>query len=547
MGILFEQRGISVIDPSLWRSTMQGGNILSGVTVTPETAMNFSAVFAAHKILAESKAMLPLQLYRRLKPRGKETATKHPLYNVLHDVANPEMDAYIVNEVITGNAVGRGSGYAKIDYDADGKITALWPIPSGRVARRRDVNLKLVFDVSLPSGETKTFRSDEIFWVRGFSPDGINTYTPIQLQRQGIGLALAAEGYGATFFGNGARPSGVLQSDNTLTDPAYERVKKSWNESHQGVSNANKVAILEEGLKWQDTSIPNEDAQYLQTRVFQIEEIARWYRIPNMMLNMSGANSTYASVEAYGLQFVIYTLFPWLVRWEKAVSTQLLLSSERNEYFAEHVMAAILRGDTTSRYAAYATGRQWGWLSVNDIREFENMNPIDGGDIYMHPSNMVDASQPQKIQRAYLPVLTDAMMRVLRREGNDVRAAVGKVMAKHGTEAFIDWMGEFYREHQSWMVQQLTPTVRSLAEMIGEQLDLAQVDARTGESLRLFALRHCNQAQEWIKNALNDADPAAAIERVLDNYTQQHAERLARGEMSRQAHMLTVPMEALNG
>lgn len=541
MGLLFERRGISV-DPRL-RRYWQANEGLAGISVTPETAMNFSAVFAAHKILAESKAMLPMMLFERLQPRGKTPAKKHPLYPILHDVSNPEMDAYLVSEVLTGNLVGRGSSYAKIDYDNSGRITALWPIPTGRVTKRRNQQLQLVFDVAMPSGQTKTYRRDEIFWLRGFSPDGINTYTPIQLQAQGIGLALAAEGYGATFFGNGARPGGVLQSDAALSDTAYQRVKQSWKDTHGGVSKSNTVAILEEGLKWQDTSIPNEDAQFLQTRVFQVEEIARWYRIPNMMLNMSGANSTYASVEAYGLQFVIYTLYPWLVRWEKAVSMQLLLESEREKYFAEHIMAAILRGDTTSRFAAYGTGRQWGWLSVNDIRDLENMNPIDGGDVYLQPSNMVNANDPMKIQRSYLPVLADSIARVLRREGNDVRAAVARVLAKQGAESFVDWMGEFYREHQGWMVQQLTPTMRSLAEMIGDGMDLSAVDLRVGESLRLFALRHCNQAQERIKNALHESDPARAIEFELEKYTAQHAERLARGEMTRQAVVLTTPLE----
>lgn len=546
MGILFDRRAVSVVDPKLWRSG-QANNVLAGINVTPETAMNFSAVFAAHKILAESKAMLPLMLFERLQPRGKAPAKKHPLYPILHDVANKEMDSYLVSEVLTGNLVGRGSSYAKIDYDSRGRITALWPIPTGRVTKRRNQQMELVFDVAMPSGQTKTYRRDEIFWLRGFSPDGINTYTPIQLQAQGIGLALAAEGYGATFYGNGARPGGVLQSDVLLSDKAYNRVKESWQDTHGGVSNSNKVAILEEGLKWQDTSMPNEDAQFLQTRIFQVEEIARWYRIPNMMLNMSGANSTYASVEAYGLQFVIYTLYPWLVRWEKAVSMQLLLESEREKYFAEHIMAAILRGDTTSRFAAYGTGRQWGWLSVNDIRDLENMNPIDGGDVYLQPSNMVNANDPMKIQRSYLPVLADSIARVLRREGNDVRAAVARVLAKQGAESFVDWMGEFYREHQGWMVQQLTPTMRSLAEMMGDGMDLSAVDLRMGESLRLFALRHCNQAQERIKSALHESDPARAVEFELEKYTAQHAERLARGEMTRQAVVLTTPLEALNG
>ena len=537
----FNKRSVTVVGDDQWRSGKAAGSgALAGVNVTPETAMTFSAVFAAHKILAESTAMLPLMMLKRLKPRGKEPATKHKLYSILHDVANPEMDSYTVRETMSGNLVGRGRAHAKIDYNANGEITALWPIPTGRVTQRRNQALQLVYDVAMPSGQVKTYRQDEIYTVRGFSPDGINTYTPIQLQKQGIGLALAAEGYGATFYGNGARPGGVLQSDGSLSDVAYKRVTESWQDSHGGVSNSNKVAILEEGLKWQDTSVGQEDAQYMLTRAFQVEEIGRWYRIPSMMLNMSGANSTYASVEAYGLQFVIYTLFPWLVRWEKSLSMQLLLERERGDYFFEHLMTAILRGDTTARFTAYGQGRQWGWLSVNDIRELENMNPIDGGDVYLQPTNMINANEPMKIQRAYLPILTDAMHRIIKREVSDVRAAVQRVLLKRGAEAFTDWMGEFYQEHRDFIARNLAPAAQSLAEMVGDAVALESVDIKAAESLRLFALRHTNQAQEKFKNALSEGDPARAIEGVLTGWDGSYVERLARAEMSRMTTVLAM-------
>lgn len=540
----FDRRSVTVVGEDLWRSWERAGaTALSGQNVTPEKAMTFSAVFAAHKILAESTAMLPLMLLRRLKNGGKEQAVEHSLYSILHDVANEEMDAYMVRETLTGQLAGWGRAHAKIDYDADGQIKALWPIPSARVTGRRDRNLKLVFDVAMPDGQVKTYPFHQMLYLRGLSPDGINVYTPIKLQKEGIGLALAAEGYGASFFGNGAAPQGVIEHPGEMSQPAYDRLMDSWTSNHQGISNANKVAILEEGTKWTKIGIPPEDAQFLQTREFQVQEIARWYRIPSMMLNMDGANSTYASVEAYGLQFVIYTLFPWLVRWEKAILTQLLLERERKTLVAEHLMTAILRGDTTSRFTAYGQGRQWGWLSVNDIRKLENMNPIDNGDIYLQPSNMINANEPMKIQRAYLPVLTDAIQRVFKRESNDVRGAVQRLLVKRGAEAFVDWMGEFYQEHQDFIVRSLTPAAQGFAEMIGDGVSLADVDVKTLESLRLFALRHANHAQEKFKNALSEAEPARAIESILDGWDTQHVERLARAEMSRQAVVMTMPVK----
>jgi HK97 family phage portal protein len=545
MGFLvnaFEKRDVSVVGDELWRS-IQANSGLAGINVTPEIAMTFSAVFAAHKILAESTAMLPLFLLKRLDPRGKEQATKHPLYNVLHDVANPEMDSYLVRETMTNQMVGWGRAYAKIDYDQNGQVKALWPIPSARVTNRRDKNLQLVFDVAMPDGGKKTYQWYEMYFLRGLSADGINTYTPIALQKQGIGLALAAEGFGAALFGNGARPQGVLTHPGSLKEKAQKNILDSWNDVYRGVGKSNQIALLEEGMKFENIGVPPEDAQFLQTRQFQVEEIARWYRIPNMMLNMTGANSTYASVEAFGLQFYTYTLYPWLVRWEKSVSMQLLLERERKRLVAEHQMAAILRGDTTSRYASYGTGRQWGWLSVNDIRYFENMNPVEGGDTYLTPSNMMDVSAPAKIQRSYMPVLTDAIQRVLRREANDIRAGVQKVLVKRGAEEFADWLSEFYQEHQDFTVRSLMPAAQSYAEILAGGMDLAEVNTKVSESLRLFAIRRAGQVQEQIKNALSEPDAQASIEALLSGWDNSYVDRIARSEISRQTTVLVMPVK----
>jgi HK97 family phage portal protein len=491
--------------------------------------------------------MLPLFLLKRLSPRGKEPATNKRLYSILHDAANPEMDSYLVRETLTGNLAGWGRAHAKIDYDANGEITALWPIPPGRVTTMRDAQKQLYFEVQMPDGQKKNYPAWTMLYLRGMSPDGVNVYSPIQLQRQGIGLGLAAEAFGASFFGNGATPKGVLMHPGTLSDKAYDRLKENWAAEHQGVSNANKIALLEEGTAWKDTSIPPDDAQFLQTRQFQVEEIARWYRIPPTMLAMSDKAATYASVEAFGLQFVIYTLYPWLVRWEKSISMQLLLERERKNYFAEHLMTAILRGDTQSRYQSYATGRQWGWLSVNDIRELENMNPVDGGDVYLTPSNMINANdptkEPTKVQRSYLPVLIDAVQRILRREANDIRGAVQKVLQKRSVEAFADWLSTFYQEHQDFIVRSLQPAAQSYAEMIADGGDLSSVEQKVTESLRVFALRRAGQVQEQFRDALRDAEPARGIERILDGWDAIYVERIARMEISRQTAVLLSPVK----
>jgi hypothetical protein len=230
---------------------------------------------------------------------------------------------------------------------------------------------------------------------------------------------------------------------------------------------------------------------------------------------------------------------------------QMLLERERNKYFAEHLMTAILRGDTAARYQAYATGRQWGWLSVNDVRELENMNPIEGGDVYLTPANMFDSSQPDqdaervRAQRSYLPVLIDAVQRILRREANDIRGALQKVLGKRGAGDFAEWLTDFYQEHQDFIVRNLQPAAQGYAEMMASDGDSAAIGERVIEGLKLFALRRAGQVQQQFKDALHEVDPARAIERILDSWDGAYTERLARMEIGRQTAILLTPVKEL--
>lgn len=514
------KRSVTVMGDDLLHSWKES-TPFSGVKVTEDTALNFSAVFAAHKIISESTAMLPLFLLRRLS-RGKEQARDHSLFGILHDIANPDMDAYLVRETLTSHLVGWGRAHAKLDYDADGRITAMWPIPPSMVTQRYNERGALVFDVQMPSGEKKTYRRDEMLFLRGMSPDGVTCYSPIRMAKEGIGLALAAEAYGATVFGNGSVPGGILEHPGELDETAYGRIRENWNDSHGGISNANRIAILEEGMKYNKIGISPDDAQFLTTRAFQVQEIGRWYRIPSMMLNLDGANSTYASVEAFGLQFVMYTLYPWLVRWEKSISMQMLLPRERKELFAEHSITALLRGDTASRFNAYAIGRQWGWLSVNEIREFENMNPIENGDSYLTPLNMVESGQPNpKTQRAFLPILSESVARVFKREASDIASEGKKIYTKRGAEGFADWLSAFYQEQQDFTVRTLETAANSYASTVAENNG-----ERVEQSLRLFALRHATQAQEAIKRAMQTPEPLQAIESICNDWNAERSAKL---------------------
>jgi HK97 family phage portal protein len=547
---LIEKRDVSVVPAGAWRA-IAGMPQASGINVTPAVAMTFSAVFAAHKILAESTAMLPLFLMRRTSS-GKSPATDQSLYGVLHDVANPEMDAYLVRETMTSSMVGRGFAIGIVDYDTDGAITALWPVPPGRAEPARDAEKNLIYKITMPDGQMRVYPKWRILHLRGMSPDGINSYSPITLQRQGIGLALAAETYGASFFGNGAAPQGVLlrpKEKPALKEESAQRLINSWNDSHQGADKANKIALLEEGMDYKAIGISPEDAQFLQTREFQVEEIARWYRIPPPMLAMTDKTATYASVEAFGVQFVTYTLFPWLVRWEKSISAQLLYENQRSYLFAEHLMTAFLRGDTAARFTAYGQARNWGWLSVNDIRALENMNGIGKyGDIYLTPANMAPAGTQKNLRDACLPALADAIQRVIKREVNDVRGAVVKLLRKKGVESFADWLSEFYQEHQDFIVRQMGPASQTCAGIVTDGAQTPEtITERVEGSLRLFAVRRAAQAQGQLRDALNEPDPAQAVDAILDGWNEQFSDRLAKFELSRQAAFYGMTKEQTNG
>ena len=231
-------------------------------------------------------------------------------------------------------------------------------------------------------------RREEVLHVPGLGFDGLIGYSPVAMAKNAIGMAIATEEYGASFFANGANPGGVLEHPGVVKDP--KRVRESWNAVYQGSSNAHRVAVLEEGMKFQAIGIPPEQAQFLETRKFQINEIARIFRVPPHML-ADLEKSSFSNIEQQSLEFVKYTLDPWVIRWEMAIQKALFLPSEKKQYFVKFNLDGLLRGDYQSRMNGYATGRQNGWLSSNDIRELENMNPIPpelGGDLYLINGNM---------------------------------------------------------------------------------------------------------------------------------------------------------------
>src|SRR5574344_2506466 len=369
------------------------GGSTSGKVVNERTAMQMTAVYSCVRILSEAIAGLPLVVYKYGTDGSKEKYLDHPLWRVLHDEPNPEMTSFVFRETMMNHLLLTGNAYAQIIRNARGEVIALYPLMPDRMTVDRDSQGRLYYryrknsDDAPEVGKNKQsdiiFAPTDILHVLGLGYDGLVGYSPIAMAKNAVGLAMATEEYGAKFFANGAAPGGVLEHPGTIKDP--QRVKDSWNKAYQGSSNAHRVAVLEEGMKYQPIGISHEQAQFLETRKFQINEIARIFRVPPHMVG-DLEKSSFSNIEQQSLEFVKYTLEPWIVRWEQSINRALLTESEKAAYFVKFNVDGLLRGDYQSRMNGYATARQNGWMSANDIRELENLDriPADlGGDLYL--------------------------------------------------------------------------------------------------------------------------------------------------------------------
>ena len=371
------------------------GGSTSGKRVNERTSMQMTAVYSCVRILSEAVAGLPLHLYQYTDNGSKEKAVKHPLYFLLHDEPNPEMTSFVFRETLMTHLLLWGNAYAQIIRNGKGEIMALYPLMPDRMTVDRDEKGRLYYEYMVSSDDAPTIKGStvklppsEVLHIPGLGFDGLVGYSPIAMAKNAIGMAIACEEYGAKFFANGAQPSGVLEHPGTIKDPS--RVRESWTQTFGGSQNANKVAVLEEGMKYTPISISPEQAQFLETRKFQINEIARIFRVPPHMVG-DLEKSSFSNIEQQSLEFVKYTLDPWVSRWEQSIVRSLLTPEEKKQYFVKFNVDGLLRGDYQSRMNGYAIGRQNGWMSANDIRELENLDRIPeelGGDLYLINGNM---------------------------------------------------------------------------------------------------------------------------------------------------------------
>lgn len=371
----------------------------AGETVNARTAMQLTAVYACIRVLSESIAQLPLQLYR-IDGDKRIKAIDHPLYFLLHDEPNPEMTSFNWREALMMNLLVFGNGYSQIIRNGKGQPIALYPLMSDKMKVSRDEKTgKIYYEYTFSDKEVSTAKEQqesvrlepsEVFHVPGMGFDGLVGYSPLAMAKQAIGTGLACEKYGAKFFVNSAIPTGVLEHPNVLNQETAERLRESWNDIYGGSGKAGRVAVLEQGMTYKPISITPEQVQFLQTRKFQTGEIARIFRVPGHMIGDLD-RATYSNIEQQSIEFVKYTLDPWLTRWEQAIQRQLLTPEEKKTYYTRFNVDGLLRGDYQSRMNGYAVGRQNGWFSTNDIRDLENMERIpeeQGGDFYLVNGNM---------------------------------------------------------------------------------------------------------------------------------------------------------------
>ena len=372
------------------------GGSTSGKQVTERSAMQMTAVYSCVRILSEAVAGLPLHLYRYKEGGGKEKAIDLPLYRLMHDEPNPEMSSFVFRETLMTHLLLWGNAYAQIIRNGKGEVIALYSLMPNKMRVDRDENGNLYYEYVHSSDEADTMKNTtvrltpyNVLHIPGLGFDGLVGYSPIAMAKNAIGMAIACEEYGAKFFANGAAPSGVLEHPGVIKDP--QKVREAWQSQFGGSQNANKIAVLEEGMKYTPISISPEQAQFLETRKFQINEIARIFRVPPHMVG-DLEKSSFSNIEQQSLEFVKYTLDPWVMRWEQSLSRALFTEEEKKTLFFKFNVEGLLRGDYQSRMNGYATARQNGWMSANDIRELEDMDKIpaeQGGDLYLINGSML--------------------------------------------------------------------------------------------------------------------------------------------------------------
>jgi HK97 family phage portal protein len=498
-------------------------------TITPEISLTVSAVLAAFTILSEDLSSLPLILYQR-RGRNKFRAYDSIYYRLMHDQPNPEHTSMIFREFMVGHMLGWGNFFGQPIFDKSGDVVELWPLRPDRMTVKRFEGER-IYIYRTSEGKERVFLSEEILHIPAFGFDGLIGYSRIALARNAIGFTISTDKFGSKFFSNGANPGIIYKHPSELSDTAYDHLKESLDE-RAGVDQSHRPIILEEGMSIERLGLPNDDSQFLETRKFQVSEIARIFRVPPHMIGDVERSTSWGSgIDSQEQGYVNHTLRPWATRIDQQLNSKLLLEQDRSTYYYEHLMEGLLRGDIATRYAAYVSAINTGFISRNEARERENMNPRKGLDAMLMPLNMTTVTQTttgggsdvegsdtedtdSATASALEPLWRDAIARVLKREANDLSGASKRWQVKGQQEAYAEWIDQFYGvDHVAFMRKQFEPLVEA-------QRRLFDVDGamQADVFIQEFLDERCMQVKSMSAEQLSDGMEtylARAAEEIL--------------------------------
>lgn len=567
------KRDLKTSDPKAWNPllwNLYGTQSDAGVTVNEHTALSFGAVFACIRLLANTVAQIPLHLYRR-QGDGKERANERPIYQLMHSAPNPEMTAFRYRQTLQGHLASWGNAYSFIARDRLGRVQSLWPLRPDRMEiKPRGADGRMRYEYRTSDKTHKDLTPDEIWHIPGFGFDGLQGYSIISLARQAIGLGMAAEEFGARFYGQGTHLGGVAQHPGRLSTEALQNLKKDLSEKYGGLGKSHGIIIFEEGMTFEKIGIPPEDAQFLQSRQHQVQDIARWYGIPPHLIQ-DETRSTFTNIENQALNFAKYTMTPWLVLWEQEASQYFLKPEERKTYYFEFLMEHLLRGDSASRATFYRSLWDMGCLSQNDILAKENMNPIADGDERFVPMNMVPLSQAlkepepiqpfgeeeeeeeedqirlhwrqklekrsaasrQKIQNSYHRLITEAAQNVVNMETRAIGRAITKYLSERDVKNFDNWLQDFYENE---MPEQIRKRFFPVYQSFAEQIIAAAANEINAEEPNLYVFvqdymaryiqRHQGSSLGQMRKLIDETKPEE-LRDIVDQRTTEWGEKRA--------------------
>jgi HK97 family phage portal protein len=542
---------LPLTDAAPWRTAGIIRSSDAGVTVNEETALTLSAVYRAVDLLSNHFAMLPAGLYERVDDRTRRRADNHALDPLIRLSPNSRMNSFNWRKVALTHLLLWGNHYSQIVADRRGRIEALWPLFPGRMQRIFDKDGIRFYEYRSTMGKITTLPEWEVFHWRGFTLDGFLGLSVVSHARQSLGLGLASERFGARFFGNDARPSVVLEHPGELGEVAQKNITQSFTETYGG-GNSWGFMVLEEGMKLNTVTMPLEDAQFLETRRFQVSDVARWFGVPPHKLAEMG-RATFNNIEHMGIEYVQDSLQPHATNFEQTVDTQLLTQAERRRYYAKMSLDGLLRGDSESRHTAYQSGLNSGYYSINDVRELEDLNPVPGGDDYRVPLNtapvgsmaasgdeeetpppvvrskeeraMRSGQNRHALRNSFVSIFADAIGRILRREANDVGNKAKSLLSKDdGRAVFEQWLDGFYEEHQGFIFRALEPiyvgyadqVARIVGREVGSEVPAERLSSFVKAYIATYAIRHAARQRARALELLEEQELLDAIEREME-------------------------------